>query len=74
MEVTTNISMESDPAGRKSYEPPRLVRYGAMRELTQGANHITTNITDILSIQASDRELKRDIVEITRPLERLRAL
>jgi hypothetical protein len=38
--------------GRKSYEAPRLVRYGGIEELTHGANHITTNITDILSIQS----------------------
>jgi hypothetical protein len=38
--------------GRKGYEPPRLVRYGSVEELTLGANHITTNITDILSIQS----------------------
>ena len=37
---------------RKSYDAPRLVRYGGIEELTQGANHITTNVTDLLSIQS----------------------
>lgn len=37
---------------RKPYDAPRLVQYGGIEDLTQGANHITTNITDILSIQS----------------------
>ena len=37
---------------RKDYEVPRLVQYGSIQALTQGANQITTNITDILSIQS----------------------
>ncbi len=38
-------------SGGAPYATPRLVRYGAIEELTQGATHITTNIVDILSIQ-----------------------
>jgi hypothetical protein len=37
---------------RQTYEAPRLIRYGSVEELTLGANHITTNVTDLLSIQS----------------------
>ena len=35
----------------RAYEPPHLMRYGRIEDLTHGANHITTNVVDILSVQ-----------------------
>jgi hypothetical protein len=43
---------ESEPPTRDGYETPRLVRYGAIEELTQGVNALTTNVQDILSIRS----------------------
>ena len=37
---------------RKTYMTPRLTRFGPIEELTQGSNALTTNIVDVLSIQA----------------------
>jgi hypothetical protein len=59
---------------RQTYETPHLIRYGTIEELTQGANAITTSVTDLLSIQSSDLSLKRSVTPVVRALERLRAI
>jgi hypothetical protein len=64
----------SEEDSRRTYEEPRLIRYGTIEELTQGANVITTNITDILSVQSSDLRLKRSVKPVSSALDRLRAL
>jgi hypothetical protein len=38
---------------RQTYTTPRLTRFGRIEELTQGANALTTNIVDVLSIQSA---------------------
>ena len=47
-------SHDRDPQteARKTYEAPHLVRYGRIEELTHGVNHITVNVTDLLSVQS----------------------
>ena len=46
------MSKTQDREPRRSYEAPRLVRYGRIEDLTHGSNHITTNVVDILSVQS----------------------
>jgi hypothetical protein len=69
-EQTPDTEAANEPAAKKPYSPPKLVKYGEVRSLTQTSTGGSAEPSGMFPSKAnSSRDIKQDIVRIgTHPL------